>query len=227
MLKLIDSNGEQDICDLAKVSWTLGAKYLPSCLNVMYSVAAIYGALDGNLPKSFGTTVEKTKLDPDGGRMTVLKAGSGTMVIADFAHEAVSIEYIGELARSLADERGGKSIIVTRIGADRSQEIIDEFGRAAGENFDEVVIYDRLDGYLHTAVKSDNPDFQPVDGETSTKLLKAVSTVNRNATRILREDKAIEYAARIADENDVVVVIVNYPKESLKYIKENFHAKST
>ena len=151
---------------------------------------------------------------------------NGATVIADYAHETESLTAVGHLARFLADKKGGKTIGVVRLAYDRTDELIDETGQAIGKAFDEVVVYDKIDGYWRKPKKTSSfTMFDQEVGRISGLLSAAVKKTNPNVDTILREDEAIEFAAKKAGKNDVVVVIVNDNiRRSIDWIREKFEA---
>ena len=67
--------------------------------------------------------------------------------------------------------------------------------------------------------------FPHVVGRTSEIFAKGIKDKNPEVTRIIREDKAIEFAASKVNPDDVVVVIVNDDIErSINFIKKYFQA---
>ena len=154
----------------------------------------------------------------------MLRAENGATIIADYAHEKQSLMAVGELARKLTDK--GKTIGVVRLAYDRTDELIDETGQAIGKSYDSLVVYDKIDGYWRKPKKlSSRSRFVQEVGRISGLLSAAIKKTNENVTTILREDKALEEAARIAGPDDTVVVIVNDDiKRSIDWIREKFKA---
>ena len=137
-----------------------------------------------------------------------------------------SLVTIGKLARKLAKEKKGKTIGVVRLAYDRTDELIDKTGQAVGKVFDSLVVYDKIDGYWRKPkrVQSTSKFIQEI-GRISSLLGKAIQKTNQNVTIILREDEALEYTAKTAGPNDVVIVIVNDDaKRSVDWIREKFKA---
>lgn len=219
-LELLGGGSKKIILNLAAAPLTFEGNYEPMMLNLMYAIATVYATLDGNLPENIDSIVKSLKLDPFGGRLTRLQSKDGTLIIADYAHEQVSITEVGNLARTLCGGGNGKTIGIIRGTYDRDRDIMSGLGVAAGKVFDQVIVYDKIDGH-HT-----HPDASKDQaiGKTATIIADAAKSVNSNVTLVLREDEALGYAAEISGGDDVVVAIVNQPQRSIGYIKEKFAA---
>ena len=215
---------DQILACLDDIPWTFNGAFMPSVWNMMFACAGLYGVLKGNMPDSFRSSMESVRLDRYGGRLTVLKARNGATIIADYAHEKVSLESIGKLARTICDE--GKVVAVVRMAHDRTDELLTETGKVIGKSFDTVVVYEKIDGFWRKPVNHGVIRFPQVVGRTSEKVYQGVRSVNEDSVRILREDEALQYAASIAAPEDVVVVIVNDDiKRSVEFIQTSFDAE--
>lgn len=213
------------LCDLAKLPWTFDATFMPSVMNMLHACGALYGFFDGKLPANFRDVLEATRLNPETGRLVVMRAGNGATIIGDYAHEKVSLQSVGTLARSLVGD-GGHLMGVVRLAHERTDELLRETGHVIAEVFDEVVVYDKLDGYWRKPAAPFIDRYPQVVGRTSEVLAAGVKEINPQVTRIVREDEAIAFAAAQAKPHDVVVVILNDDIErSLGFIKEAFKAE--
>lgn len=220
---ILSGDDEKVVADLTKLPWTFDGQFEPSVWNILASVGAIYGLIDGNWSDEVSAALESVRLDPNAGRLTVFKNDNNIKIIADYAHEKVSLELMGKLAHSQVGE-GGKVIGVVRLAYDRTDELLAETSEIIARSYDTVVIYDKIDGHFRQAKHTSN--FPQVVGRTSQVMYDAAVKVNEQTTRVIREDEAIEYAASIAQPGDVVVVIVNDDIErSLGFIKQAFKAE--
>lgn len=216
------SQGDMVLVDLNKLPWTFGGRFEPSVWNLLSAVGALYGYFKGELPATFRDVMEAIRLDPYGGRLTVLRAENGATIIADYAHEKVSLVKVGELARSTTGENG-KVIGVVRLAHDRTDSLIEGTGREIADAYDSFVVYDKIDGYWRKA--KDAIRYPQVVGRTSELFAKGIMSRNEHVVRILREDEALAHAARLAGPEDVVVAIVNDDIErSIGFIKDSFKA---
>lgn len=75
------------------------------------------------------------------GRMNLFEAG-GHLVLIDFAHNAAGLAGLLDVCRRLAGRRGRVRLALGTAG-DRSDEILSELGRLAGEGADDVVIAEK------------------------------------------------------------------------------------
>jgi UDP-N-acetylmuramyl tripeptide synthase len=216
-------DGDRVIVSLAAVPWTFNGVFEPSIWNLMASVGAVYGYLEGNLPEGIREIFEQIRLDPYGGRLTVLENQQGVRILADYAHEKVSLGLVAALARTQTAP-GGKVIGVVRLAHDRTDELLRETGETIGKAYDQLIVYDKIDGYWRKAKKK-NTRFPEVDGRTSRVVTDAIKTVNPDVERIVREDQALQRASEIANPGDVVVFIVNDNIErSIHFVKDCFEA---
>ena len=220
-------DGERVVYDTSRSPLTFEGQFKPSMLNLLLVFGAIYAIHDGHFPRGLDDIVDCIRLDPYGGRLTLLKAKNGATIIADYAHETESLRSVSDLARSIADKNSGKTIAIIRLPYDRTDRQILKTGRNISKTFDEFIIYDKIDGYWRKADKHPrNPRFIQKPGRVARLLGIAISKRNKNTKVVIREDKAIEYVARRAQENDVVVIIVNdNMRRSIGWIREKFDAK--
>ncbi len=210
------------LVDLKNIPWTFDGVFVPSVWNMISAVGALYAYYGGELPTGFRDAVESVRLDRYGGRLTLLRNEAGVTVLADYAHEKVSLGMVGELARTKVKENG-KVIGVVRLAHDRSDDLMRETGRVIAPYYDSFVVYDKIDGHFRQA--KDANIFPQIVGRTSEIFAGAIKEINPNVERILREDEAIARAAEIARPGDVVVVIVNDDiKRSIEFIQEKFKA---
>lgn len=220
------SDGEKFIYDATRLPWTFDGNFIPSEINLMCAVATIFAVYDGKFPYNIAEILDSIRLDPYGGRLTLLRASNGATIIADYAHEKQSLVAVGNLAKTLAKKNGGKTIGVVRLAYDRTDELIDETGQAVGKAYDSLVVYDKIDGYWRKPMKPHSrTHFVQETGKISRLLETAIKKTNKNVARIIREDEALAFAASEAGPNDVVVVIVNDDVErSINWIKDKFEA---
>ena len=219
------SAGAELVYDAINLPWVFRGHFKPSMINLCLAVAGVYGTLYGQLPENLTEILDGLRLDHYGGRLTTLNAKNGAMVIADYAHEKESLVSVGELAKTIANERGGKTVGIVRLAFDRTDELIDETGQAVGEAFDSLVVYDKIDGYWRKPKEMHYGKFQQVVGRISGLLTEAIKKTNPNVTTFLREDEALEYAAKNVGPNDVVIFIVNDDiRRSIDWAREKFDA---
>lgn len=215
-----------EVVAVKDISWTFSGLYRPSIYNLLAVVSGLIAFGRDKLPE-LGDILRRSRFDPYGGRLTQLRAKNGTLVIADYAHEKKSLQEMAGLAKQLTGP-GGKVIGVIRLAYDRSDELIKDTGRAIATSYDHLVVYDKIDGYWRQPKPREEMQFKrfpQVVGRVSELLAGAISEVNPNCDRILREDEAIKRAATLAGPNDVVVVIVNDDiKRSVDFIVDKFEA---
>lgn len=206
------------------VGWTFEGKFMPSVMNLMLVLAGLYAHFDAKLPKSIIELVKHTRLDPYGGRLTLLENKQGVKVLVDYAHEKQSLRQIGRLAQQLAT---GKTIGIVRIAFDRTDKLIKNTGQFIANDFDQFVVYDKIDGYWQKPkIRDPRKKFTQEVGRVSKVLFSSIKNKNPNTIRVVREDKAIAKAAKMAGPGDVVVLIANDAdlKRSINWAKKYFKA---
>lgn len=220
------ATGETLIYDAVDLPWTFRGEFQPALINLMYVIATAYAIYHGELPTEFHQALDQLRMDPYGGRLTVLKAKNGATIIADYAHEKESLVAIGALARKIATEQHGHTIGVVRLAYDRTDELINETGQAIGQAYDRLVVYDKIDGYWRKPQPPrNNSRFVQKVGRISSLLGAAIKQTNPNVDIIIREDEALDFTAGIAGSNDVVIFIVNDDiKRSVDWVREKFSA---
>jgi cyanophycin synthetase len=211
------------VLDLTKIPWTFNGMFAPSVWNLLAAVGAVYGYNDGRLPEGIREIFESIRLDLYGGRLTLLENKRGVKILADYAHEKISLGMVGRLARTQI-EPGKKVIGIVRLAHDRSDTLMTETGKAIASEYDQFIVYDKIDGYWRQATRKGSR-FTEVVGRTSEIFSEGIKSINPNVERIIREDEAIERAAQIAEPGDMVVIIVNDDiHRSIEFIKKSFEA---
>lgn len=217
-------NTTDEILDITNIPWAFGGNFKPSLTNILHAVGALYGYFNGQLPKDFAEAFEAVRLDSYGGRLTLLQAQNGVVVLADYAHEKKSLQEVAKLARTLI-KADGQLIGVVRLAHDRTDQLMQETGHEIAKSFDSFVVYDKIDGHIRKPSNQHSMRFPQIVGRTSQVLSDAIGEINPNVERIIREDLALERAAEIAGPNDVVVCIVNDDiEQSIEFIKKSFKA---
>lgn len=212
------------VADLKTIPWTFDGQFAPSVWNLLAAVGALYGFYQGSLPDRFREALEGVRLDPYGGRLTLLRSSNDVTILADYAHEKVSMALVARLARTQLGPNG-RVIGVVRLAHDRTDELLQDTGKAIASEYDELVVYDKIDGTLRKAT-SRGTRFKEIEGRTSEIFAAAIAGVNPHVTRIVREDEALAHAAQVARPGDVVVAIVNDDIErSIGFIKDSFKAE--
>lgn len=212
------------LADLKQIPWTFGGEFGPSVWNMLAAIAAVYAHFKGDLPTGSRGVFEAVRLDRYGGRLTMLENKMGVKILADYAHEKVSLGMVAQLAKTKTAQ-GGKVIGVVRLAHDRTDELLQETGHVLAGAYDSLIVYDKIDGYWRKAV-ANKGRFPQVDGRTSQVLTDAIRQSNSYVERIVREDEAIARAAEVARPGDVVVVIVNDDiRRSIDFIKDSFKAE--
>lgn len=210
------------LCNMKQLPWTYDGTYLPSVWNLMHACAAVYGFYDGTLPDSIQRTIEDRRLNTANGRLLVVQTENKPTIIADYAHEKVSLVAVAELARTFLN-KSGKVIGVVRLNHERPDTVIRETGYVIADAYDQLIVYDKIDGFWRHPVPSAMKRYPQVSGRTSELLSAAIKERNPQVTRIIREDLAVRHAASIAKPGDVVVIIINdNVTQSLEFIREAF-----
>lgn len=210
------------LVDLSDRKWPYDGSSKALALNQMYAAAVLSAYFDMDLPESIERVLADARLDESTGRLISYSAENQSMVLCDFAHEVQSLKALAELARPKV-KAGGRLRIVIRLSHERPDADIIETGSRVGELYDEVIVYDKIDGHW----RRPRPPFKTIYpqevGRVSKLLARGVEKSNPNVFRHIREDDAIRIAAKRSNPADVTVVIVNDDiARSLSFVKESF-----
>lgn len=218
--------GDVVLASLNNIPWAFGGSFEPSKWNLMAAAAAVVAYSGGQVPDGLRDALESTRLDPYGGRLTVLGNAEGVTILADYAHEKYSLSLVGDLARTLTSP-GGKVIGIVRLAHDRTDELVRDTARIVAGHYDKFIVYEKIDGYWRKAVSTGRKlQFPQIEGRTSQVFTDALKEKNSNVERIVREDEAIDRAVEIAKSGDVVVLIVNDDtKRSVDFLRDKFGAE--
>lgn len=228
---LLSGKEKTRLFDISDITWTFNGNFKPSIYNLLAIVGALLGYGKGYISNEMINALIASRLDPDDGRLVLLKTDDNVSVIADFAHEKQSLKSVSELAHKLKKSDSNKVIGVLRLTWDRSEDLIIDTAKYIADSYDSFIIYDKIDGYWHKPLVRLNESQYRFSQETGkvSKLLQDTLLERRSkedVTRILREDEAIAEAAKQALPGDVVVVIVNDDiKRSIEFIKTFFGAE--
>lgn len=225
-ISLLKGNQTTKLIDVKSIPWTFDARYLPSVWNLLMSAGAVLAAGGGKWSAQTSRVFTSVRLDPYGGRLTLLSAANGATILADYAHEKKSMVEIARLGKSLT-KNGGKVIGVLRLANDRSRQLIRETGAAVAGEYDQLIIYDKIDGHLRKPrPRLLSSRFAEKTGLISQILSEAAEAAGGQVERVVREDEAACRAAELAGPDDVVIYIVNDDvKRSIGFIRDSFKAE--
>lgn len=221
----LKQDGEEVLIPVSDVVWTFDGAFMPSVWNLMFVIGALLGHFDNEIPTNMWELLRTSRLDPYGGRLTLLKNDQNVTILADYAHEKNSLSAVGDLAKTIAKANGGKVIGVVRLAYDRTDELIADTAATIAPHFDTFVVYDKVDGHFKQPIKTTGK-FKMTVGRISQVFTEALLDTGATATRIVREDEALQYAAAIAKPGDVVVHIVNDDiTRSINFVRDAFGAE--
>jgi UDP-N-acetylmuramyl tripeptide synthase len=223
--KSAKSSTFRKIIKCVDISWTMQGTFVPSLYNLMAVIAGVTAINRGVIPGYLKEALQITKFPEDSGRLSLFKNKDNVTIIADYAHEKVSLSEIATLARQLTHDHG-RVIGVVRLAYDRTYELIADTAKHIAPVYDEFIVYDKIDGFWKKAKPIQGKKFIQENGKISKIFSDELLKYNTLVTRIVREDEAIEAASRLAKKGDVVIVIVNDDiKRSVSFIKKSFNAK--
>jgi cyanophycin synthetase len=221
---LLSNKKDKVLVDLKAVPWTFDAKYFPSVWNLLMATAAVFAFKQAEWSDEVTSAFEAVRLDRYGGRLTLLKAANGATILADYAHEKVSLQEIAKLARRLVKD-DGKLIGILRLATDRTDKLIAETGQTVAKLYDQIIVFDKIDGHWRQPRPIKSVRFAESVGRISKVLAGAIEDAGGNVERIIREDEAVKRAVQLAGPNDVIVYIVNDDvKRSINFAKKYFKA---
>lgn len=220
---LVSPEGKERIINADKLSWTFEGKYEPSLYNLAFVVGALIKIFGKeNLKKQkILKYLEEYKPHKRGGRLQLLESKkSDIKVIIDYAHEKYSINKIAGLARNLSKN---KTIGVIRFDTKRTREQLEDYGRGVALAFDELIVYDKIDGEFHRPLKNKEHKYYWKKGEISQIIVDQVKSIkgDRGVQQVIREEDAFKKALEIAEAGDVIVHISNDHDRTLRYVKKH------
>jgi cyanophycin synthetase len=219
---IVSKNEIKKLLKIDDVAWTFQSQYSPSVFNLMLIMATLWAYFNKSIPREVLSRLKNSKLDNRGGRLTVFDTPNGVKVIADYAHETKSLIEVANLAKTMAGE-SGRIIGVLRLSYSRSDELIQATAASVAPYYDKIIVYDKIDGHFRKAKLNPRNSLPQVVGKTSQTFYDALRKQGASSERIIREDRAIAKAAKLAGPRDVVVAIVNDDaKRSVEFIKKSF-----
>lgn len=221
---LKSKNKTKKLLNLRDIVWSFNGAYKPSVYNLMFAIGGFYAFNKGNISQKNIAPLKNYRLDAFGGRLTVLENKNKVKIIIDFAHEKYSLREVAALAKKLSKN---KTIGILRLAPDRTDKMISETGRYVANCFDNIIIYDKIDGINKKKYISRGLTPTRNVGDVSKLLFKGVLSVRKKggAERIIIEEYAIKKASEIARPGDVVIAICGDDhKRTIGYIKKYFGA---
>lgn len=213
----------QKVIAINNIKWTFGGLFLPSVYNLMFVVAGIF-SYSGKINQKIINLIANYKMDKFGGRLTMFENKAGTKILLDFAHEKYSLGEIAKLGNKLKKNR---LIGVVRLAPDRTNRMITDTGKAIANMYDTLIVYDKIDGKNKKRYVGKKINLVREVGEVSQIFYKGILSAKRSgfAERIIIEEKAIERAAEISQNGDVVVIISGDDhKRTISYVRKHFKA---
>lgn len=218
-------NKIQKIVDVRDISWTFQGQFIPSVYNLMFIIGGLYAWNNYQLSASILQSLKNYRFDQLGGRLTLLKNKKGVKILVDYAHEKYSLIEVAKLGNLL---KSNHLIGVVRLAPDRTNKMIIETGQKIANIYDDLIIYDKIDGVNRGRYVGKNVNITREIGEVSQLLLKGIQVSQKKgrAERVIVEEQAIKRSAEVAEKGDIVVVICGDDhKKTIQYIKKYFQAK--
>ncbi len=195
--------------DTKSIPWTFQANFVPSLYNLMFVMGAVFAENDFKMPNRIADRIKSFKLE-GGGRLRLLESNkTGIKVLVDYAHEKYSLRKVGQLASKLAE---GKTIGIIRLAPDRTDKLLRDTGRYIANNFDVIIVYDKIDGVLRDEVQNVRTGQIRKTGEVSRIVYEAIKKAQSKKHEVhqdIVEADAIAHAFDIAKRGDIIVHIVN------------------
>jgi len=213
------------IIAIKDIVWTFNGAFQPSVFNLMFIIGGIYVHNQGKVTATNLHYLKKYRFDKFGGRLTLLENKKGVKILVDYAHEKFSLEEVAKLGKAIST---GRVIGVIRLAPDRQDEIIYETGKYIADKYDDLIVYDKIDGVVRKEYKGRKSFFNRKIGEVSQILYQGIRDNKKQGLveRVVREDLAIKRAGELAQKGDLVVVICGDDhKRTVKLAQKYFKAK--
>jgi len=214
------------IINCKDIYWTFNGSYLPSVYNLMFIAGGLYAVSNGKISRKVVKALKDYKFPKTGGRLTLLENKNKVKIILDYAHEKYSLAEIAKLAKMMTGKKG-KTYGILRLAPDRTDKMIYETGLHVANRFDNVVIYDKIDGIIKKRYVGRKANIIREVGEVSKIFFNGVKKSKKSgkAERIIIEEKAIKRVSGIVISGDAVVVICgDNHANTVKWIKKYFRA---
>ena len=215
----------EKIISLTDIPWTFEGHFQPSVYNLMFIVGGLYVHNEGVITARNKKYLKKYRFDKFGGRLTLLENKRGVKILVDYAHEKFSLEEVAKLGKKIVK---GRVIGVVRLAPDRTDEVITETGEYIANKYDDLIVYDKIDGVVRKEYKGRKSFFNRKIGEVSKIFYQGIKKAKRNGIikNVIREDSAIKEASKMAQGGDLVVVICGDDhKRTIKLVQKYFNAK--
>ncbi len=198
------------LVDTATIPLSFNGMFVPNNYNIAFALGVLYA--------HFGSTqffrklhkiraaLESYTLDTAGGRLLLLQSKNKDLsVLIDFAHEARSLREVGKLAKKLSSNR---VIGVLRLDPSRTNKEIQQAARAIKTAYDEIIIYDKVDGVQQKKSRTVAEGKRRTVGQTARLFVRELKRAgHKNVQMELREQRAFNSAVQQAEPGDVIVYI--------------------
>lgn len=218
-------DSKQIIISTKEIPWTFEGAFTPSLYNLMFIIGGVYAHNNGIFTKDNYLALKRYKMDHYGGRLTLLHNSRGVRILVDFAHERFSLSEVARLGKVLS---AGSTIGIVRLAPDRTDKMIFETGQYIANRFNNLIVYDKIDGDIKKEYRGRKSTFSRKIGEVSQIFHDGILSKKKNGLceRIIREEDAIRRAAQLANSGDVVIAICGDDhKRTLSLIKKHFDAQ--
>ena len=202
-------NRTKRIIDVTEINWTFNGFFLPSLYNLMFIIGGIYSFNNKRITKQNLLSIKKYRLEKNGGRLTLLQNKKNIKILVDYAHEKYSLREVAKLGGKLKKNSTGHILGIVRLAPDRTNDVIFETGAFISNHFDDIIVYDKIDGVNRDRFVGKNCNFTREIGEVS-KIFTEGILKNKNkglVENILVEENAIKRASQISKSGDVIIVI--------------------
>lgn len=189
---------------------TCKGKFTPNIYNLAFVFAALFILLGTenfiNQQQVVERTLKSYRPSKTGGRLVFLKDRKKKItILIDFAHEKESLKQVALLARQLTKKR---IIGVLRIDPSRINEDIETTAAYIADAYDQMYIYDKIDGVKATESWLKAEGKKRGVGETAAIFAKGLSAHGYERYEvILQESQALGKAYDQAKAGDIIIYI--------------------
>lgn len=213
-------NEEKKLLPIKEAKWIIDETFDPFLYNAMLALGCLVAFYGSEISAKALKHFSAFRFDPAGGRMVFLKSERGADVVFDYAHEKYSLVALAKLGRKLSR---GRLIGILRVAPNNSDNEIASIAKSIGKHFDEIFVYDKLDGVNRGAYEGKNNGISRAVGETSKIFQKNLLSLSKKikVTRSVTEEQAVINAAKSAKKEDLIIYIWgDSKKRSMRYLKE-------
>ncbi len=209
------------IFNFNKSEFTFYWKYNPALINISFVLWWLLTLIGLDVfiknEEKIYNIIKTYKPDIFGWRMYLINK-SGRNIIIDYAQEKQSLRELLTLSSKLKTN-WSKNIIVLKVSPWKMDNVYEEIWEDIGDLADKFIVYDKVDGVEIKTYITKNRNIVRQPWEVMKLLSSWLVKKNKNVEEVIYRKDAIRKALKISNPWDVIVIIVNDPEKTWKFMK--------